>query len=81
MEQLVPRFILAALCVGRLAYQPRVAQPRVELVRLTPTTFAAGSERYVFETEGTAMRLRIESADGTGSTCSRSSTTTPARRR
>ena len=67
---------------GRLVYQSRVAQPRIVLVPLEGAAFAAGSSRYVFEGVGLAgMRLRITDADGRTSVSSRTSATTPQRRR
>jgi hypothetical protein len=65
----------------RLVYQSRVAQPRVDLVPLTTTTFAAGSARYIFTDVGGSMRLRIVAADGTATTYPRTSVKTPEHRR
>ncbi|HEU4631567.1 MAG TPA: S41 family peptidase [Gemmatimonadaceae bacterium] len=64
-----------------LVYQSRVAQPRVPLVALGPTTFAAGATRYEFEEGATGVRLRITEADGAASTYPRTSATVPPRPR
>ena len=60
-----------------LVYQSRVAQPRVPLVALGPTSFAAGSSRYEFDAAGDGVRLRITEADGRASTYPRTDAAVP----
>jgi hypothetical protein len=65
---------------GRLVYQSRVAQPRIELVPLRGNIFAAGSVRYEFKAGGPATTLTITPADGTATIYPKTAATTPPRK-
>ena len=53
---------------GRLVYQPRVHQPRVTLVQLSPSEFADGAMRYRFVGDAPKQTMTIVAPNGTSST-------------